>query len=583
MSRHSKMDGGSLIPPQVVAVEEGRQEMLKQSHIKVDSNYFAIDPNMDFESSTILAEMRVYTSDQVPDPTQPITFTIQPQFNVFRSLSESFFVFLLQCNIGSTPITPGTGPGNLAIIPKPYWSALFVNNFTININNVACNDQHSRTAQYAHFVKTVLVEGNLKQSLNVSVPTGAGPGTTIILSSNCYGIAGEDTRTLTEGIVNTDYWAGLDSPWSLTNNVLGSIAGYGCSFSNVSLISAYPPVGVDGAATAIVGYGKVNIELTYRPKDGIWSQPKFLCPGVNLNYVFNLNSLGTFCNGYITLANAPYTPNGLHYFSVNPDTTLTPYTYSIVRAQYYEKQYTSTQTCLRAFQSLIMRQPLYYSCLTSNTLLYPVAATQTSVQLTNVFSGRLPNIMVIALLNQSPLDPPSNASPAVQGNTQQLLTYSPLPAGDRSFSKLNALLPADCISSCILTTNGRIYPHLFSTNMLPHSNQDLSQWYDQYKQCCLIAKAHNREDCENLNLTYKMDNPLLSFGEFKANLTLWCFNIRRNGTVISRSGDKEVGGVDVLVNINGTAHPNAQLMIVGINTDSLLTLTDGGSTSSFVF
>jgi hypothetical protein len=49
------------------------------------------------------------------------------------------------------------------------------------------------------------------------------------------------------------------------------------------------------------------------------------------------------------------------------------------------------------------------------------------------------------------------------------------------------------------------------------------------------------------------------------------------------SGDKEVGSVDMLVNINGTNHPNAQLLVAGINTDSLMTITDGGSTTSFVY
>ena len=147
MSRHSRrsMNGGAqtdLIPPQVVAVEEGHQEMLKQSHIKVDGRYFAIDPNLDFESSKILAEDRVYVSDQVPNATQPITFTIQPQFNVFRSLAESRFVFTVQAVIPAL-VT------NLVLVPKPYWSQLFVRDFTANINNVAVNDQHSRTAAYA--------------------------------------------------------------------------------------------------------------------------------------------------------------------------------------------------------------------------------------------------------------------------------------------------------------------------------------------------------------------------------------------------------------------------------------------------
>jgi hypothetical protein len=122
--------------------------------------------------------------------------------------------------------------------------------------------------------------------------------------------------------------------------------------------------------------------------------------------------------------------------------------------------------------------------------------------------------------------------------------------------------------------------------MLPNQTQDLSQWYEQYRQCALITALNGRSDGQsNLNFDpkYKYDNPILSKAEFSTGSTFCCFNIRRNGTVLNCSGDKEVGGIDLLVNINGSLHPGAQLMIVGLNTDSLMTITDGGSTTSFVF
>ena len=591
-SRHSEMDGGSLIPPQVVAVEEGHQEMLKQSHIKVDSRYFAIDPNLDFEASTILCEDRVYVCDQTPDPTQPITWTIQPQFNVFRSLSESRFVFLLSAVVGTTPVNNVSGV--LSLIPKPYWSALFVNNLVININNVACNDQHSRTTQYAHFIKTVLTEGNLKTGY-VQNPAGivVNPQTgTASLVSNMYGAAGEDLRTLSEGIIHTDFWAGLDEVTAYHSMLMATVAGFGCTFLNPTIDSNTQTVAnlyYDAVTGQVIAPQpplptQISIELTYRPRDGIWQQPKLLPPGVNLNYVMNLNSLGTWCSGFVD-ASLPYATNGIIFRGINPDTLPAPYTYTIVRAQYYERQYTCTQTALKAYQSLIMRQPLYFSCLTSNTLLYPVAAAQTTVQLTNVFSGRLPNIVVVALLNQSASTVAAGAVGAATGNIHQFLTYSPQAGRDRSFSTTAPPfnLPKDCISSALLTVNGRVYPHLWSSAMAQYSNQDLSQWYEQYRQCSLVAKSAGREEVGNLSLDYKLDNTLLSFGEFKANFTLCCFNIRRNGTVITKSGDKEVGGIDLLVSIAGATHPGAQLMVVGINTDSLATITDGGSTTSFVF
>jgi hypothetical protein len=117
-------------------------------------------------------------------------------------------------------------------------------------------------------------------------------------------------------------------------------------------------------------------------------------------------------------------------------------------------------------------------------------------------------------------------------------------------------------------------------------NQDISQWYDQYRQCSLMTALNGRNNDtpnSNYDTTYKYDNPILTKAEFQSQATFFCFNIRRSGTVMDRSGDKEVGGADMLININGVLHPNAQLLISSLSTDSLLTVTDGGSTCSFVF
>lgn len=319
----------------------------------------------------------------------------------------------------------------------------------------------------------------------------------------------------------------------------------------------------------------VAIELTYRPQDGIFLQPKLLPPGVNLNYIFNTNTIGTWCNGY--LKQVPNSTLG----GANPDAV--GCTYTILKAQYYERQYTATQTAIRAYQSLIMRQPLYYSCMTSNTLLYPVAPGTQSVQLTNVFSGRLPNIIVVALLNQTPSP---YAQTATSGNINLLTTYSPLPTAQLAQSFGGVPTTYDCISNVQLTVNGRTYPHLWTSSMAPASTADLSQWYEQYRQCALIVALNGRDTDQpntNFDVKYKYDNPLLSKAEFQTQATFCCFNIRRNGTILNCSGDKEVGGIDLLVNINGTAHPQAQLLVVGLSTDSLATITDGGATTSFVF
>lgn len=545
--RMPKMDGGSLIPPQLVAVEEGHLEMLKQSHIKVDNRFFAIDPNLDFESSTILCEDRVYVADQTPNPLAPITFTIQPQFNVFRSLSESRFVFTVRAVIP-------TEYSALILIPKPYWSQLFVRDFTCNINNVACNDQHSRVAFYAGFMKILLTQGNLKTNCIGYATSSTGAS----LVQHIY--AGDDTRALQEGIVNIDTLQGVDNMFGYNCAVMALVAGATNAFGNAQATASIVPITLTG---------NVSIELTYRPQDGIFLQPKLLPPGVNLNFIFNTNTIGTWCSGF---APTLYPLTG----SLNPDTIGA--TYTISKAQYYERQYTATQTAIKAYQSLIMRQPLYYSCMTSNTLLYPVPQTQSSVQLTNVFAGRIPNIIVVGLLNQSPN---RLSTSATAGNVYPFLTYSPLPA---SFD--NAGGAADCIASAQLTVNGRTYPHLWTSAMASQSTADLSVWYEQYRQCALISALNGRETDQpntNFDVKYKYDNPVLTKSELASCATFLCFNVRRNGTILNCSGDKEVGGIDLLVNINGINHPNAQLLIVGLSTDSLATITDGGATTSFVF
>ena len=544
----NRMDGGALVPGAMVAIEAGNQEQLKSSHIKVDDRFFSIDPNLDFDASTIEVQDRYYPADNgVTDPTQPISYTIQPQFNVFRSLSESRFIFRLKVTLSGN-VQPYIGT------LKAFFSSLLVNNITLNINNVNCADQHSRTAQYAHFVKLILTESNLAPvSVNASC-TLVVVGTIQNCANNLRGISVPDHRTYTEGMIDVDSCA--------------VVAGQ----TNYAALGTGP-----GIVSGIVPLLNTNIafEVVYRPQDGIFRQPKFLPPGVQINWILNLQTTQDFCNGqycYLvpaTQKNYILIQNNALMGYPNPATQFP--TFVVQSALYVERQYTITQTGLKAFQSLIMRQPLYYSCLTSNTLLFPVAAAQASIQLTNLFAGRLPNIIVIGLL--------SHHLNAYSGNTNQLLTYSPTPGFSEEVTA--------CISSCILTVNGRRYPLLWSSNMAAGSNNDVAQWYEQYKQCCIIKSLNGRNDGAtntNLNMAYKADTPLLSFGAFKSCFTYLCFNIRRNGTIMDDSGDKEVGSIDALISINGTvAASTTQLMLCGLNTDSLLTVTDGGSSTSFVY
>jgi hypothetical protein len=573
----------------MIAAEAGMMEALKQSHIKVDDRAFPIDPNLDFDSSVILCEDRAYNADSIADITQPLTYTIQPQYNVFRSFSESRFVFRLQLTLGVV----GDSADSLQASLKPYFSALFINDITININNVACNDQHSRTAQYAHFVKTVLLQANLKPvvaSVHYTYRVGAGV-TNNYAQQILNSCSSDDHRTLSEGIVNVDGNIGMDAITSSHNVAMFMQNGF---LNQIGILGTaqgvfLQPFYLSGAGSVNIIYASTNasFEITYIPRDGIFQQSKMLPPGINLNFVMQIQPFSKWLNGW----NGYFTGGFLQAQATTQGNATAPGSLawitgvSILSAIYYERQYTLTQTALRAYQSLIMRQPLYFSCLTSNTLLFPV--TSNSVQLTNLFAGRLPNIIVVGLLNQTPSNPTLNS--------QSLLCYSPVPGITESplYSTSTAagrVVPTvACISTITLTVNGRRYPNLWQGAQTAGSSVNVQQWYEQYKQCSLISRLAGRSDGAtntNYDTKYKFDTPLLSLSEFKSCFNLLCFNIRRNGTIVNSSGDKEVGGVEVLLtlsSVGGAVPPNAQLMLCGLNTDSICSITDGGSSTSFVY
>lgn len=563
MPRHSRrgmsgMGATQLEPPQMVAVEAGHQEQLKMSHVLVNDNYFGVDPNCSFDSSSILVEDRVYNCDTTPQATQPLTYTIQPQFNVYRSLAESRFVFQVSLS-GLEPngVTPGL---TWIYAPKPYFSALFVQDITLNINNVNCSDQHSSTAQYAHFIKTILFDANIKSptATCVAVTNFSANAQLIPYPALTYGLGADDARTLTEGIINTDWIQGLRSLQSVHGSFLTAIDG---TVNNSSLTN-----------------NSSAIEITYRPRDGIWLTPKMLPPGVVENFIIRLNSVGNVFQAANTTVTQSLNGVGSATVKWIDQVIGSNVTMNIVSAKYYERQYTPTQSALRSYQSLISIQPVYIPVVSANAFLVPVPAGQNSVSLQNVLAGRVPNIVVVGLLNQNP----TTTSDGYIGPSNQLLTYSPL----APFSKI--IDQQQCLQSVRLTVNGRLYPHLYSINSTVRSTQDLSQLYEMYKQCSLIRDLNGRNDgSSNVNMSqqYKMDNPLLSYGEFRANFTFFCYNVRRNGTLPNCSGDKEVGSVDILATIDAVT-PIAglsQLLVCGLNSDSLMSITDGGSTTSFVY
>lgn len=571
MPRHHRqarqMEGQGLIPPTMVAVEAGHQEQLKLSHVKVDDRYFGIDPNADFDSSSINVEYRKYVSDQAPTTTAPISFTQMPQFNVFRSLSESFFVF--QVNLTGTTQSIGGVSTSTVYAPKPYFSSLLVTDLTLNLNNVNVSDQHSSTCQYAHFIKTIMFDANLKspgvavtESFVVSGGGGVTPSPLLT-----YGASGDDSRQISEGILNTDWINGLTTLQSIHGIFLSDIDG---SEDNRNFTN-----------------NAASIEITYRPRDGVWLSPKYIVPGVLENFVLRLNSANNiFQAGNAVPTFGSTTANSISQyvwndFSIASNSLVQM---NILSASYFEKQLVCTQSTLRSYQSLISMQPVYMPVVSANTFLVPIPAGQNSVSLQNVLSGRIPNLVIIGALNQNPNSFQNSAVvPAANRVAHQFKTYSPLLAKDTDTQY------ATCLSSVRLTVNGRLYPHLYAINCAVNSTQDTTMLYEMYKQGCLIRDVNNRGDGQSnntLNYQYKMDNPLLSLGEFRSNFTYFVYNIRRNGTLPELSGDKEVGGLDVLATFDTsrvTPSGLSQLLVCGISADSLMSTTDGGSTTSFVY
>jgi hypothetical protein len=556
---------GVLENPAMPAVSAGHQEQLKMSHVKVDENLFGVDPNMDFCSSQINVEDRVYICDTTPTALNPISWTVQPQFNMFKSLSESRFVF--QVSLSGTNHTNGavfTTGTYWTYFPKAYFSALFVTDFTANINNVNCSDQHSSTAQYAHFIKTILLDANIKSCNSGSIETyNFNQAGNVVASWALPTVAGDDSRTLTEGIISTDWLNGLTSSQSAHGILLSCIDGSSLNQNFTNNSSA--------------------IEITYRPKDGLFLSPKYLPPGVVENIIIRLNTVKNIfecSNSAVSV-----TPGTSATYVWHDDDPASAVTMNILSAKYYQRQITPTQSALRSYQSLISMQPVYIPVVSANTFLIPVPANQASVQLTNVLAGRIPAVVIVGLLNNNPCSGLNYFTPG-GGATHQFKTYSPILARD------TPNIYATCLQTVRLTVNGRLYSHLFSINCttaLANNTQDLSQLYEMYKQGCIIKDLNNRGDGasnKNLNLNYKMDNPILSYGEFRANFTYFVFVIRRNGTLVDKSGDREVGGIDILASIDtGRASPSglSQLLVCGLNSDSLASFSDGGSTTSFVY
>jgi hypothetical protein len=476
---------------------------------------------------------------------------------------------VFQVNLTGTTQSAGAFGTSTVYAPKPYFSSLFVTDLTLNLNNVNVSDQHSSTCHYAHFIKTIMFDANLK-SPGVAVTESfivAGGGGATPAPLLTYGASGDDSRQISEGILNTDWINGLTTLQSIHGIFLSDIDG---SEDNRNF--------TNNAAA---------IEITYRPRDGVWLSPKYIVPGVLENFVLRLNSADNiFQAGNSVPTFGATTANSFSQYTWNDFSIASnsQVQMNILSASYFEKQLVCTQSTLRSYQSLISMQPVYMPVVSANTFLVPIPAGQNSVSLQNVLSGRIPNLVIIGALNQNPNSYQNSAVVAVANRVaHQFKTYSPLLAKDTNITY------ATCLSSVRLTVNGRLYPHLYAINCATNSTQDTTMLYEMYKQGCLIRDVNNRGDGQSnntLNYQYKMDNPLLSLGEFRSNFTYFVYNIRRNGTLPELSGDKEVGGLDILATFDTsrvTPSGLSQLLVCGISSDSLMSTTDGGSTTSFVY
>jgi hypothetical protein len=590
IAKNRMMEGGStsaLVAPVEEAMEMANPTALRQSHMKVNSNIFPLDPNLDFDCSQIDVSDRFYNSDSITQDA-PLSWQIQPSFNVFRNLALSRFIFRVQLNLLYAPSSANFN--NIRIALKPFFSYLFIQNETYNINNVNCADQAPRTSCWANWIKCLLIQSNLQPAdVNVGQLYTAGtpaPGLVpCVISGVLSSICAEDSRTYTEGIVHIDGVTGIDSYTAAHTHLMFAKNGFfnqiGMGINGNQFFTAVDP-------TTFFGYTSYNasFEIVYRPMSGVFLNPHYLPPGVNLNFILTVAPFTQWLNGY-SCAGASDTPQARFQALIQQSSTAgsgqpkaSNYVSSItiLSAVFVAREVTVTQTALKSYQQLILRSPCYFNCVTSNTLLYDVNSTQ--IQLTNLFSGRLGNIVTVCLLSGVP----SSGT----GNLQPLLTHSPLPGITESAGVTGAASNI-CLNQVTLIVNGRRYSSLWSSPMTMGSSSGIAQWYEQYKLAALVSKQANRGNSDSnssIELQYKMDNPLLSLSEFQSVATVCCINIRRNGTIF-QSGDREVGSVEMLVTLDangsGAIPAGTKLLVQSLNTDSILSISDGGASSSFIF
>lgn len=587
IAKNRMIEGGStsaLVAPVEEAMEMANPTALRQSHMKVNSNIFPLDANLDFDCSQIDVSDRFYNSDSITQDA-PLSWQIQPSFNVFRNLALSRFIFRLQINVIGGIAALAFAQNRLEL--KAFFSYLFIQNETYNINNVNCADQAPRTSCWANWIKCLLIQSNL-QPATVSCQT-YGDSVTIVnglmFSSMLGTIGAEDSRTLTEGIVHIDGISGIDSYTASHNHLMFAKNGF---FNQIALS---PNGNFNGVyvGTGNVGYDYTNFnasfEIVYRPMSGVFLNPHYLPPGVNLNFILTVAPVMQWLNGFSCVAGENAGTHQQALLQRGPGAATTPpcasnfvSSVTILSAVFVAREVTVTQTALKSYQQMILRSPCYYNCTTSNTLLYDVNSTQ--IQLTNLFSGRLGNIVTVCLLSGTP----SRGT----GNLQPLLTQSPLPGVTENLLYTSAASNI-CLNQITLIVNGRRYSSLWSAPMTMGSSSGIAQWYEQYKLAALVSKQANRGNSDSnssIELQYKLDNPLLTLSEFQSVATVCCINIRRNGTVF-QSGDREVGSVEMLVTLDangdGSIPAGTKLLVQSLNTDSILSISDGGASSSFIF
>jgi hypothetical protein len=178
-----------------------------------------------------------------------------------------------------------------------------------------------------------------------------------------------------------------------------------------------------------------------------------------------------------------------------------------------------TTESVEAQNMAIIQSPFIYNCFNSKAQAINIATGSNSAQLNNVFSGSIPNVVAVMLLNTdtyTQTDVRSGFCLPFSCGSQRFtyggLSYNPtvsqlwLMAGDQKYPKQNEYL---CNYSAV-------------------NQQYVVSSYNEYKKCCL-----------------DQDKPFLTFQHWQNQFTVYYINLCNDPPLMSASDTGRIGTVSI--------------------------------------